>query len=52
MLQLPYLDLPFEVKTNASNKALRGVLVQEVQLVAFERTKLNSAKDKYSTHEK
>ena len=52
MLQLPNLDLPFEVQTNASDKALSGVLVQEGHPVAFEIRKLNGAKQRYSTHEK
>ena len=52
VLRLPYLDLPFEVQKNASNRALGGVLVQEGHPVAFESRKLNSVKQKYSTHEK
>ena len=52
VLQLPDLDLSFEVQTNASNRALGGVLVQEAHLVAFESMKLNSVEQKYSTHEK
>ena len=52
VLHLPNLDLPFEVKTDASNKALGGVLVQEGHPVAFESWKLNGAEQRYSTHEK
>ena len=52
MLQFPNLDLPFEVQTDASNKALGGVLVQEGHPVAFESRKLNGAEQRYSTHEK
>ncbi|RVW96894.1 Transposon Tf2-8 polyprotein [Vitis vinifera] len=40
VLRLPDLELPFEVQTDASDKALRGVLVQEGHLVAFESRKL------------
>ena len=52
VLQLPNLDLPFEIQTDASDKALSGVLVQEGHPVAFESRKLNGAKQCYSTHEK
>ena len=52
VLQLPNLDLPFEVQTDASDKALGGVLVQEGHPVAFESRKLNGAEQPYSTHEK
>ena len=52
VLQLPNLDLPFEVQTDASDKALGGVLVQEGHPVAFESRKLNGAEQRYSTHEK
>ena len=44
VLRLPYLDLPFEVQTNASNRALGGVLVQEGHPMTFESRKLNSVK--------
>ncbi|RVW58098.1 Retrovirus-related Pol polyprotein from transposon 17.6 [Vitis vinifera] len=43
VLLLPDLDLPFEVQTDASDRALGGVLVQEGHLVAFESRKLNNA---------
>ena len=52
VLRLPDLDLPFEVQTDASDRALGGVLVQEGHLVAFESRKLNNAEQRYSTHEK
>ncbi|RVW26159.1 Retrovirus-related Pol polyprotein from transposon 297 [Vitis vinifera] len=43
VLRLPDLDLPFEVQTDASDRALGGVLVQEGHPVAFESRKLNNA---------
>ena len=43
VLRLPDLDLPFEVQTDASNKALSGVLVQERHSLAFESKNLNNA---------
>ena len=43
VLQLPDLDLPFEVQTDALDKAWGGVLVQEGHPVAFESRKLNNA---------
>ena len=52
ILQLPNLDLPFEVQTDASDKALGGVLVQKGHPVAFQSRKLNGAKQHYSKHEK
>ena len=52
VLRLPDLDLPFKVQKNASNRALGGVLVQEGHPMEFESRKLNSVKQKYSTHEK
>ena len=51
VLQLPNMDLPFEVQTDASDKALGGVLVQEGHPVAFESRKLNGAEQRYSMHE-
>ena len=52
VLWLPDLDLPFEVQTDALDRALGGVLVQEGHPVAFESRKLNKAEQRYSTHEK
>ena len=51
---LKFLDfeLPFEVHTDASDKAIGGVLVQEGHPVTFERRKLNDAEQRYSTDEK
>ncbi|RVW90844.1 Retrovirus-related Pol polyprotein from transposon 17.6 [Vitis vinifera] len=43
VLQLLDLDLPFEVQTDASDRALGGVLVQEGHPMAFESRKLNNA---------
>ncbi|RVW20595.1 Retrovirus-related Pol polyprotein from transposon 297 [Vitis vinifera] len=52
VLRLPDLDLLFEVQTDASDRALGGVLVQEGHPMAFESRKLNNAEQRYSTHEK
>ena len=46
MLCLLDFELPFEVHTNASNKAIGGVLVQEKHLVAYESKMLNEAEQK------
>ena len=43
ILRLPNLELPFEVQTDASNRALGGVLVQEGHPVSFESRNLNGA---------
>ena len=52
VLQLPDLDLPFEVQIDALDKALGEVLVQEGHPVAFESKKLNGVEQLYSMHEK
>ncbi|KAG6474774.1 hypothetical protein ZIOFF_068713 [Zingiber officinale] len=45
-------NLRGNVHTDASDRAIGGVLVQEGHPVAFESKKLNAAEQKYSTHEK
>ena len=52
VLRLPDFELLFEVHTNASNRAIGGVLVQERHPIAFESRKLKEAEQRYSTHEK
>ena len=43
VLRLPDFWLPFEVHTDAFDKAIGGVLVQEKHHVAYESRKLNEA---------
>ena len=52
MLRLPDFELSFEIHTDASDKAIGGVLVQEKHPIAYESRKLNDAEQKYSAHEK
>ena len=52
VLRLPDMELPFEVHTDASDRALGGVLVQEGHPVAFESRKLNAVEERYNAHEK
>lgn len=51
VLKQPNFDVPFEVHTDASAKAVAGLLVHG-HLIAFERWKLKKAEHKYSAHEK
>ena len=51
MLKLPDFRLPFEVHTDASDRAIGGVLVQDGHPVAFESRKLKDAEQRYSAHE-
>ena len=48
VLRLPDFELPFKVHTDASDKALGGVLVQKNHPVAYESRKLNDAEQKCS----
>jgi hypothetical protein len=52
MLKLSDFEKAFEVHTDASDKAVGGVLVQKGHPVAFESRKLSEAEQKYSAHEK
>ena len=52
VLCLPDFELPLEVHTNAFDKAIGGVLVQEKNPIAYKSGKLNDAEQKCSAHEK
>ena len=52
LLRLLNLELPFEVHTDAPDRALGGVLVQEGHPVTFESRKLNAVEQRYNVHEK
>jgi len=51
VLGLPDFEKPFEVHTDASDRAIGGVLVQEGHPIAFESRKLSDAEQNYSTHD-
>ena len=51
-MRLPDLELPFEVHTEASDRALSGVLVQEGHPIAFESGKLDAVEKRHGTQEK
>ena len=50
MLKLPDIDKPFEVYTDALEKAIGGVLVQEDHPIVFEIQKLRDAEQCYLMH--
>ena len=52
VLKLSDFELPFEVHTDVSDRALSGVLVQEEHLIAYESRKLKEAEQRYSGYEK
>jgi hypothetical protein len=52
VLKLLDFDKEFEIHSDASDFAIRGVLVQEEKSVAFESKKLSETKRKWPTHEK
>jgi hypothetical protein len=52
LLKLPDFDKDFEIYFDASNFAIRGVLMQDGRLVAFENKKLSETERRWPTHEK
>ncbi|KAG8371593.1 hypothetical protein BUALT_Bualt13G0104100 [Buddleja alternifolia] len=50
MLKLPEFDKPFEVQTDASDRAIGGVLVQDKHPIAFESRKLKDAEMRSGKH--
>jgi hypothetical protein len=50
--KLPDFNKDFEIHSDASDFAIRGVLVQDGRPVAFESKKLNETERKWPTHEK
>jgi len=52
VLKLPDFDKEFEIHSDVSDFAIRGVLLQEGKAVAFESKKLNETKRRWPTHEK
>jgi len=52
VLKLPNFDKDFEIHSDASDFAIRGVLVQERRPMAFESKKLSETERRWPTHEK
>ncbi len=52
VLKLPDFDKDFEIHSDASDFAIRGVIVQDGRLVAFESKKLSETERRWLTHEK
>ncbi len=52
VLKLPDFDKDFEIHSDASDFAIRGVIVQDGRPVAFESKKLSETERRWPTHEK
>ncbi len=52
VLKLPDFDKDFEIHSDASDFAIRGVIVQDGRPVAFESKKLSETEKRWLTHEK
>jgi hypothetical protein len=52
VLKLPNFDKAFEIHSDASDFVIKGVLVQNGRLMAFESKKLNETEQRWPTHEK
>jgi hypothetical protein len=52
VLKLPDFDKDFEIHSDASNFAIRGVTLQEGKPLAFESKKLSETEKRWPTHEK
>ncbi|XP_040937957.1 uncharacterized protein [Gossypium hirsutum] len=52
VLVLPDFTKPYEVRTDASNYAIGGVLMQDGHPIAFESRKLNETERRYTVQEK
>ncbi len=50
VLHLPNFESPFEVHTDASDKAIGRVLMQEGHPIAYESRKLKEAEQRYFAH--
>jgi hypothetical protein len=50
ILHLPNFEPPFEVHTDASDKAIGRVLMQEGHPIAYESRKLKEAEQRYFAH--
>nr|GMC55638.1 Transposon Tf2-2 polyprotein [Ipomoea batatas] len=52
VLRLPDFSVPFEVQSDASDRSISGVLVQDDHPIAFESRKLKDCEQRYNVHDK